>query len=284
MKGGQNGHPEIWAVLTIITFPIVLIACEFLEVGQWWSFIYALLATFCVLVLEAIVRGRLWPFEHGFINSIGHPETPFRIMVFLGATLLVLETVAIVGAVTDPRFDEGLISLVIQKECRMRHHSKSADAICRILTEPKRIVSSTVHTSDLADRAIVEHAASVWSRPEGITKCAVRPLLRSIDARTGDVREAALVQCSTWEVSNDMTIFATHTDHKFVAARIEKGTDGLYTVSRWSEDPADDSWDMALGDMAAACRDRAEALSILPELITSMQEESKQKALEALSM
>lgn len=283
MKGGQNGHPEIWAVLTIITFPIVLIASEFLDVGQWWSFIYALIATFCVLVLEAIVRGRLWPFEHGFINSIGHPETPFRIMVFLGATLLILETIAIVGAVTDPRFDEGLISLVLQKQCAIRRVSKTGDTICRILTEPMRVVSSTVHTSHLADHAITSHAAAIWSRPEGITTCAIRSLVRSVDEKTADVREAAVVQCSTWEVTKDMTLTATHTQRKFVAARVEKGTDGLYTVSRWSEDPTNPSWESALGDIAESCRDRVNALSILPEFISSLQEESRQDALEALS-
>ncbi|MEO5927329.1 MAG: hypothetical protein ABIO72_01370 [Patescibacteria group bacterium] len=283
--GGKNaGHPEIWAVLTIITFPIVLIASGVLGVGQWWSIIFAILATFSVLVLETIVRGRLWPFEKGFVDSIGHPETPFRIMVFLGATLLVLETVAILGAVTDPRFDEGLLSLVIRKECGIRHFSRSSDLMCRFLTQPQRVQTQRLTTADVADHAITTHAAALWVKPGGTTTCALRSLERHIDTSAKNVQEAAIVQCTQWVVSENGELIAKSTQRKFVGALLEKKSDGLYEITRWSDDPTNPTWDAALGDMAESCRGRTEALSILPEFISSLQDESKQKAADLLKM
>jgi hypothetical protein len=286
MHGGEKhtGHPEIWAVLTIITFPIVLIASELLDVGQWWSIIFAFMATFCILVLETIVRGRLWPFEKGFINSIGHPETPFRIMVFLGATLLLLETVAVFGAVTDPRFDEGLLSLVIKKECSIRHYSPNADMICRFLTEPKKVATSTVRTADLIDHAVATHAAALWSTPQGMTTCAVRSFLRRIESEGASIREAALVQCTTWAIQPDGSLVALQTAHKSIGAALSRNPDGLYSITRWSENPEDATWEAALGDVAESARGHVEALGILPALIDSLQDESRQKAIDLLTI
>ena len=284
MKGGNQGHPEVWAVLTIITFPIVLIACELMDIGQWWSLIYAVIGTFCVLVLEAIVRGRLWPFESGFIDSIGHPETPFRIMVFLGATLLILETVAILGAVTDVRFDEGLLSIVINKQCANRHYSRSSEAMCRFLTEPKTIASSQVHTTELADHAIMANAGALWGAKSGVTTCASRSLSRHIESNEATVREAALVQCTSWSIEADGSLRALKTERKFVGALLTKSEDGLYRITKWSEDPEDATWSATLGDIAKAAHDRTAALSILPELISSLQDETRDKAIELLKI
>ncbi len=272
-----QGHPEVWAFLTIITFPIVLITSSILGAEGWWPFLFAILATFSVLVLEAIVRGRLWPFEKGFVDHIGHPETPYRILVFLGATLLILETVVVVGVATDPRFDGPLLGLIIQKQCGLRKTSKIADSVCRFLTEP-RTTPSVARTADLSEYAVLEHAAKTWIPKGGFVTCAAKNIMRRIDSSQTTVRELNLIHCTDWNIDGNAALLPATQQTRYAAAQLTKQANGLYTVTSWSEDSGKSSWDESLGDIAATCRDRVQALGILPELITALNAEALAKA------
>ncbi len=137
------GHPSIWAVLTLLAFPIVLVTTNMLGVQGLRPFWYALIATFVVLLLEALVRGRLWPFEDGFIESIGHPETPFRIFVFLGSLLLLIETVFIFSILTDKNLDQALVRLVAQKNCTATVETQGQKDVCRLLTQVLEVENAT---------------------------------------------------------------------------------------------------------------------------------------------
>jgi hypothetical protein len=273
----RQGHPEVWAFLTIVTFPIVLIASELLGAGGWWPFLYAILATFSVLVLEAIVRGRLWPFEQGFVNHIGHPETPYRILVFLGATLLILETVVVVGVATDPRFDGPLLGLVIQKQCALRNASRVADSVCRFLTEP-RLASGKARTTDLSEYAVLTHATKTWMPNGGFVTCSSKNMMRRVDSERNTVRELDLIHCTDWKLDNQGALQPLTQQTKYAAALLAKQANGLYTVSAWSEDPGHETWTTALGDIATVCRERVQALGILPELETALNAEALAKA------
>lgn len=143
MKGGKrknNGHPEVWAVLTILTFPIVLVATDVLDFEGLWPFLLALSATFIVILLEALVRGKLWIFEKGFIDHISHPELPARIIIFVGATLLILETALIFSVATNRRFDKTLLGIVLRKSCSAKYDPSSA-ALCDFLQTPSNSCS-----------------------------------------------------------------------------------------------------------------------------------------------
>jgi hypothetical protein len=273
-----NGHPEVWAFLTIITFPIVLIASELLGAGGWWPFLYAILATFSVLVLEAIVRGRLWPFEKGFVNHIGHPETPFRILVFLGATLLILQTVLIVGAATDPRFDAPLLGLIIKKECALRTFYPVSESICRFLTESRPDMNVGVRPTDLSEHAMLAYAAKTWFPDGELVTCAARTMLRRADADGNGMRELDLVHCSDWMIDADNTLRAKKSRTGYAAAKLFKQQTGFYFVASWSEDAQSETWMTTLGDIATVCRERVESLGILPDLVTVLQKETLSKA------
>jgi len=273
-----NGHPEVWAFLTIITFPIVLIASELLGAGEWWPFLYAILATFSVLVLEAIVRGRLWPFEQGFVNHIGHPETPFRILVFLGATLLILQTVLIVGVATDPRFDAPLLGLIIKKECALRSFSPVSETVCRFLTESHPNMNGAVRTTDLSEHAILAYAAKTWLPDGAFVTCASRPMLRRTDANENAIRELNLVHCTEWTVDAENSLRPTKSHTGYAAAKLLKQPTGFYLVTSWSEDAQGETWTATLGDIATACRERVESLGVLPDLVAALQKEALSKA------
>lgn len=134
-KKRSQGHPRVWAALTLITFPVVLLTADALDVPGLWPFVYALLGTFLIFMLEALVRRRLWPFEMEFSTTFAHPETPYRILLLLGITLLILETVLIIGVATDRRFDDALVRLILHKQCDgySGRDTQNAPEICQLL-------------------------------------------------------------------------------------------------------------------------------------------------------
>jgi len=145
----HRGHPAVWAFLTIVSFPIVLMASDALGARGLWPFAYAILATLAVLILELLVRGGLWPFEKGFVEHIGHPDTPIRILIFIGATLLVLETALIFTVATDRRIDPELVRFVAEKQCSA-HPDQLIQGLCGMFrNENDESARSTITQGDL---------------------------------------------------------------------------------------------------------------------------------------
>jgi len=90
-------HATAWAALTFTSFIVVYILAIMLGAWGIMPFVYGALALLSTLLLEALLRGRLWPFEPGFRESFGHPEISYRLLFFCSAFLLILETAIIVG-------------------------------------------------------------------------------------------------------------------------------------------------------------------------------------------
>ena len=128
-----HGHPGFWAALTMLTFPAILVLGTAYDVSVLWAFADAVGVTLLIFVAEAVLRRRLWIFEVGYVEHISHPDTPWRILVFLGMVLLVLETALILVTVTDRRMDRSLLRLVVSKEC-ISPRDDSALALCEQLT------------------------------------------------------------------------------------------------------------------------------------------------------
>lgn len=277
----QRGQPEVWALLTLITFPIVLIATDLLGVKGLWPFGFAVLATFGVLTLEAIVRGRLWPFEDRFLEPIAHPATPFRILLFLGATLLVLETLLIFAVTTDRRFDPALIDLVIRKECGARQDSNS-DMWCRFLSRPHETRSTSVTAGSLTSYAIRAYAATSWFPKEDIVTCAERNIEQSFDTSREVTRQVHLVHCTAWNINEQGRLQTGSKKTAFIGGAFQQTEQGDYRVVAWTEDPNSEQWKTALGGIAEASRDRVQALAILPEFENALHEEARVRAEEML--
>lgn len=279
MPGGKRrqGHPEVWAFLTIITFPIVLIATDLLGAEGLWPFGFALLGTFSILILEAVVRGRLWPFEEGFIDSIGHPDTPLRILIFLGATLLILETTLIFAVTTDRRFDPALIGFITDKECAARQDPLS-NTLCQWLNQPLLATDAPIRKGSLTGFAIRRYAADAWFPGEAIVTCAERNVQRAMDASAAVEREVDLVFCASWGVDATGNLKPKSKNTAFVGSALQKTEDGEYRVVAWTEDPNSEQWKTALGSIADGSRNRVLGLAILPEFEAALQQEALQRA------
>ena len=85
-------HATLWATLTFGVFIVTYILAIVLGAWGFMPFVYGALAMLAILLLEALFRGRLWPFEPYFSRSFGHPEASRRLLIFSGGFLLILET------------------------------------------------------------------------------------------------------------------------------------------------------------------------------------------------
>jgi hypothetical protein len=133
MPGGKRKkiHSSLWAFLTIITFPVVLVSADILDVRGILPFIFAIVATLFILTLEVAITGRLWMFEDKFINRIGDPEMHIRLLVFVGAFLLILESALILIAATNRRMDPLLLQMIVNKQCSAPRGLDEGQSLCR---------------------------------------------------------------------------------------------------------------------------------------------------------
>ncbi|MEK7655171.1 MAG: hypothetical protein AAB386_00610 [Patescibacteria group bacterium] len=139
MPGGRrkNNHPTLWAFLTILTFPIVLISADILDVRGALPFIFAIVATLLILTMEVAATGKLWMFEDKFINRIGDPEMHVRLLIFVGAMLLVFESALILLTATDRRMDPLLLQMIVNKQCSAPRGLDDEQNLCRDLLKDK---------------------------------------------------------------------------------------------------------------------------------------------------
>jgi hypothetical protein len=91
----EKQRVKVWALLSLAAFLVSYIAS--IVRGDWGAlpFFYGALALTLVMLLEALIRGRLWIFETDFSRTFGHPHIGLRLIFFSVASLLVLETAII---------------------------------------------------------------------------------------------------------------------------------------------------------------------------------------------
>lgn len=267
----------MWAFLTLATFPVVLIAMDMLGLRGIWPFAYATVATLIVLALEGTIRGKLWPFEPIFAEFLGHPDTPIRIILFLGAVLLVLETSLIAIFALDRRTDLALIGLVARKQCAAWQDPASS-SLCRRLEAEERPVA-TMKEDSLAF-ALRTRAAEEWYPTGTLATCAVRQAQAWIDGAAK--RTVALTHCTSWTLDGEGNLAPKSAMTKYVAASASTGDDGLPRIAGWSDDFNEPGWDQTLGDQAETGRNLVRSTSILPNLVEMLQAEARMRAMESL--
>ncbi|MBU1349167.1 hypothetical protein KJ781_03825 [Patescibacteria group bacterium] len=273
-KRSGNGHPNVWAFLTLATFPIVLIATDMLGLHGVWPFVYAILATLIVLALEGTIRGKLWPFEPHFAECLGHPDTPIRILLFLGGVLLILETSLIAIIALDRRTDMALIGFVARKECTA-WHDPSSSSLCRRLMDEKRSTAAAP-TVDGRSFAIRTRALQEWYPDAPLATCAVRQAASWTD--TSSHYALAYAHCVSWSIDGQGKLKADGATTRYVAVNLNEGEETLPHVSGWSDDMNDPSWDMTLREHAEDGRDRVRSSSVLSDILPVLQAEAKIRA------
>ena len=283
MSGGSTstkGHPEVWAVLTIAAFPIVLLSTDALGVRGLWTFLIALLATAGVVLIEALVRGKIWAFESGFVEHIGHPETPIRLVVFIAACLLILETTFLFILSVDRRYDAGLLSWIKHRQCASSS-DRRANPMCLFMSQRTTQWIQPATSGDTVGLAMRGHAASLWFPDEPLVTCAERKVNRSATF-TKTCMDASLMRCTAWKIDENGILRAKKSIMRFVGATLNKSDDGFYRVVAWSDDYTSPNWDTALGSISERSRQTAQSLSFMQDFVTVLDAEAYGRAQQVL--
>jgi hypothetical protein len=115
-----EGHPQhnhIWALLSLTTFIVVYLSAILLGERGIMPFVYAALMILAVLLIEGLLRGELWLFDPQFNHAICNTDTPYRLMIFVGTFLLILESAILVSAAVDPHLEYVVGQFLIQQSC-----------------------------------------------------------------------------------------------------------------------------------------------------------------------
>jgi hypothetical protein len=275
-----KGHPGVWAFLTVLTFPIVLVATDIMGFPGLLPFVYAALATLGILMLEALVRGRLWPFEPEFEKVIGEPELPLRLLIFLAALVLVLESFVIFVAIINRGFDTVLLQLITTKECAAAYDT-NAVSLCEHLTGSSSINLPKTKTLDPAGFAVRQASGKQWFPAATLVTCASRAVFSDLGGTSGIRREIDLVSCTDWRL--DGAVFhANSSTIRFTATRLSLGDDGFFRVDAWSDDPTNQNWTSAMGDLATTTREKVNSIADVTSLQVILEAEALGKAQQEL--
>lgn len=107
----------MWALLSLMSFVVVYLAALSLGIRGLLPFIYAAITMFSILLIEGLLRGEMWLFDPQFGQSLTNTDMPFRLVIFVGGFLLILETIILLGVAVDPRFERALGQFLINKSC-----------------------------------------------------------------------------------------------------------------------------------------------------------------------
>jgi len=209
----------IWALITVFSLPIIAMSLMSFGYSAVISFILALIGTFLIIVIEALIRGKVWFFQGRYRKIFEHPETPFKILVLTGGALLFLQTFFILYFITSPASDSALLNFVIQRECR-----GSATPLNKMICP---LFETVDYTSKNNFKLIysLDKASQAHLLPNSVFAiCAVIPRTKySLQDSEVDIRFLAHCQ----NKNNKIT--------KLIQATFKKQDDGFYKPLVWQE-------------------------------------------------
>ncbi len=219
----HHGHPALWAALTIAVFPIVALSFGWLGMGPFQSFGLGALATIAVLILEAVFRRRWWMAEPAIADLFGDPSFGHKLILAVGALVLVFQTLVLTAFLTSGTLDGNLVRFIAARQCDAPDNA-FLSKFCRDVAVNETVV-------DTASAAMREAAESRFFSG-GIVSCALHPLVTGIAAQR-QVR-AAIVRCDRWTVGT-IVRGPTHveTKERLTVATLGLLTDGSYRVDGW---------------------------------------------------
>lgn len=275
-KYETKGHPKVWAVISVIAFPVVLLAAQGLGAPGLWPIVWAASATLLVLLCEVMARGRLWISEPNLAEFISHPETPIRLLIFSGAILLILETALIFLVATNRRMDDGLIGLVMRKQCSAEY-DKTARSLCGYLQAPRDALGRILFQNDLAAYALRAETAKQWFANESLVTCAQRKI-DQLATSEFDLYYAGLIHCAAWQIDQAGQLQVKTEKTGFAGIWLTKDANGFYAAGKWTDNPNSDQWSETLKSMAESAKTRIQSLSISSEFKQALRAETLKRA------
>ncbi|MBI5654639.1 hypothetical protein HZC53_03240 [Candidatus Uhrbacteria bacterium] len=88
----------VWAALTMTSFMVAYIASQLMGAISILPFVFGGTAMIIVMLFEAFLRGRIWIFEPGFRETFGKPDISYRVLIFCGICLLLLESYVLMSS------------------------------------------------------------------------------------------------------------------------------------------------------------------------------------------
>lgn len=90
-------HAHVWSTLTFASFITTYILSILAGARGVLPFVYGGSALFCILLLEALLRGSVWPFTDGYREKFADMDgIALRLLFFSGTLLLILESVVFI--------------------------------------------------------------------------------------------------------------------------------------------------------------------------------------------
>lgn len=238
---GQLRHTSdvVWAVIGIASFPTVALSLAALGWKTYTSFIMACVVTLAILLIEALVRGKIWIFQKQFEHIFNHQETPFRVLVVAGGALLVLETLLLIQFFQNPAMDRFILNMVAKKQCSNRQ-TPISHVICPLFERP------VSNRQNFALIYSLEAAAKSHLMPTSLAgSCVVRLLNNPISGQeTTEVK--FFTYCQTWQA--DACQKSSVGDLAIINAQLSKNSQGFFTPTAWQEDKESNEYKSLVGD------------------------------------
>jgi len=272
----QKTHTELWAALTILSFPLVATCAILAGLNSFVGFFGGAFASVLVITLEALSTGRVWIADTRVTSWLGHPTFGFRLTAFVGVVMLIFETYIIVGFLANSGYDPGLLNFILNRNCSGKASQWSAP-YCVAQMHNK---IATQHIDPVL-AAIRDDAAKRLFQSSSLVSCAAHPV-----ASHGNEIAAmriALIRCDSWYFDTaSRELISMHSSETTAAILLKQLRDGSYEVIDWSNDPASTDWariSQGYGDVAA----QVVRLIDLDGLRQSLANESHERALQTLS-
>lgn len=122
---------DFWAFLTIMAFPIAVLATTAMGVPHLQAFFWGMLSSVAALFANSMVERRLWMFDPKWKEKFERPDFSFRLAVTTGAILLLLESAALVMLFSG-NVERNLMGIVFERSCR--HADTQQVELCSVLS------------------------------------------------------------------------------------------------------------------------------------------------------
>lgn len=265
-----NGHPALWATLTILSFPIVATTVGWLGASSFKSFLAGAGASLAILILEAIVRGRWWMAEPAIASLLNDPHFSRRLIFVTFLLVFVFQTLVLTGFLANPSMDRNVIYFILKRQCVMPTGSWLS-----------RICDTATRTEPSMDASLMQVRLAAEQRffADGFVTCAARSIAVANAPQTSLL--GVIVRCDRWTLGTvTRTPLSEATEERVVVSLLNRTPDGTYVVSGWSDDPSMPEWSALGGDLAAATAQRtADAWNVHRQ---DMRRETYRRAFEQL--
>lgn len=125
-------HATFWSIATLVAFPAVMLTFSSSGFSALSAFIYGLLASLGVVVMNGLMERHLWMFDPIWRERFEHPDFGHRVAVMCGALLLVLESAFLIFILTNPALDRLLLTVVERRQCATAE--RQASDVCLVLS------------------------------------------------------------------------------------------------------------------------------------------------------